>query len=99
MATSYPIRPITEDELTAFLTVGQHAFQGRHVGREAERLGVGVVLPVLHVDPVQIRAQRPYPWAQRVADGILAIPTGIATASVDSEKHVTELRKKAKAGK
>jgi predicted acetyltransferase len=26
MATSYPIRPITEDELTAFLTVDQHAF-------------------------------------------------------------------------
>jgi len=26
MATSYPIRPITDDELGAYLTVDQHAF-------------------------------------------------------------------------
>jgi predicted acetyltransferase len=34
MATSYPIRPITEDELAAFLTVDQHAF---HEGPRSER--------------------------------------------------------------
>src|SRR5215470_19828316 len=28
MATSYPIRPITEDELADFLVVDQHAFNG-----------------------------------------------------------------------
>lgn len=29
MAITYPLRPITEDELAAFLLVGQHAFHGR----------------------------------------------------------------------
>jgi len=26
MASSYPIRPITDDEIAAFLTMDQHAF-------------------------------------------------------------------------
>jgi predicted acetyltransferase len=34
MATSYPIRPVTEDEIPAFLTVDQHAF---HEGPRSER--------------------------------------------------------------
>jgi predicted acetyltransferase len=38
MATSYPVRPITEDELPGFRTVHEHAFHGRPQPERAQAL-------------------------------------------------------------